>query len=335
MSFQPPPSRSLESETSGETVNTKAIPDPRPTRRTTLKAPHLRTAQKIHACLLLMVPFAGVVALIPFSYFFGIRTTDIVLLVTFYVLSLCGITIGYHRHFSHRSFKATRSVRLLAGILGGMAAQGPLTYWVANHRRHHADSDGVNDPHSPTCRGGEPLAGWRGFLHAHIGWTMTHEVTNSTLFARDLLRDPVVRFLNRYYLVWVLLGLILPAGIGALVAQSWVGAVAGFLWGGLARIFFAFHATSLINSAGHMFGHRSFDTPDTSRNLSILALLTLGESWHNNHHAFPSSAIFGVRPREGDLGGLIIRGMGRFGLASSIRCPSPALVAKRQALEKG
>jgi stearoyl-CoA desaturase (delta-9 desaturase) len=243
------------------------------------------------------------------------------LLVVMYALTMGSITVGFHRLFAHRSFTTTRIFQALLGIFGSMAFQGPLVYWVANHRRHHhySDRDGdLHSPHAPSPR--DTLAG---FLHAHFFWSFGHELTNRVRYARDVYSDPVGRFVNRHYYVWVVLGFALPTVIGGVVERAWIGALMGALWGGCVRLLISNNTTAAINSISHMWGRRRFVSGDRSVNVTWLALPSFGEAWHNNHHRFPNSAIFGLRPGEVDLGAVIIRGLALLGWAKDINSPSP------------
>lgn len=282
----------------------------------------LARAQRIHALLLLLVPLLTLAILIPFSFYFGVTWLDVAIFGLFYLVTIAGITVGFHRLFTHRAFVAPGWLRILLGGFGSMAAQGSLTYWVANHRRHHSDSDGSGDPHSPHHYKEAHLRGWRGFQHAQFGWAFAHETTNVIAFAKDLLRDPVARQINRDYIKWVLAGLVAPALLGWLTGGSARDAVAGFLWGGPIRLLVAFHATSLVNSAGHLWGRRPHNTGDHSANVWWLAIPTLGEGWHNNHHAFPRSSRFGLRWWQFDAGAALIELLERTGLVSQVVMPA-------------
>ena len=242
---------------------------------------------------------------------------DLVVLAVSYVITGAGITVGYHRLFTHRSFKANRLVRALFAVFGSAAVEGPVIEWVATHRKHHRFSDVAGDPHSPHADHG---VGWqgalRGLLHAHIGWMFRgiHRASEER-YAKDLLADPLIRTVDRTFPLWVLLGLLFPFGLGVAITGSIVGGLTGMLWGGAVRILFLHHATFSINSLCHFFGRRRFSTGDQSRNLAWLALPTFGEAWHNNHHAFPTSAHHGLTRWQLDPGGWLIDGLERIGLA--------------------
>jgi stearoyl-CoA desaturase (delta-9 desaturase) len=242
---------------------------------------------------------------------------DLVVFAVLYLLTGLGITLGYHRLFTHRSFKTTRSARAVLAVLGGMAAEGGVIEWVATHRKHHAYSDQPGDPHSPHV---DAQAGWRGALrglaHAHLGWVFRGEDrANPTRFARDLLADRDMRLISRWFPLWVIAGLGLAFGLGVALTGTVRGGLTGLLWGGGARIFVLHHATFSINSLCHFFGRRPYDTGDESRNLAWLAPITFGEAWHNNHHAFPTSARHGLGRRQFDLSARLVELMERVGLA--------------------
>jgi stearoyl-CoA desaturase (Delta-9 desaturase) len=243
---------------------------------------------------------------------------DLVVLAITYVLTGLGVTVGYHRLFTHRSFKTSSAMRVLLGALGSAAIEGPVIEWASTHRQHHRFSDHQGDPHSPHTEHGD---GWmgalRGLYHAHVGWTFGGPGSgraSSERYAKDLLADPAARFVDRAFLLWVVLGMALPFGLGVALTGSIVGGLTGLLWGGAVRILFLHHATFSINSLCHFFGRRRFDTNDESRNLLWLALPTMGESWHNNHHAFPTSARHGLRWWQLDPSGWLIGAMERVGL---------------------
>ena len=292
--------------------------------RIVISGASFRAAQLLHAVGIVVVPLIGTIVALLFAWTNGVGAIDMALLIAFYTLSILGITVGFHRHFAHRAFATSRGVRFFLGVLGSLAAQGPLTYWVSNHRRHHRFSDREGDPHSPHVAGTRLQHGLRGFLHAHMGWTLDDEVTNTAAFSTDLMRDPLAVVLNRTYYVWVLLGVVLPAVIGGALTASWRGAVSGLLWGGLVRLFVSYHATNSINSLGHLFGSRPFQTRDASRNNALLVLPTLGEGLHNNHHAFPASALFGLTWWHFDLGAWLILALERIGLVWDVRRPQRA-----------
>ena len=298
--------------------------------RTTLVAPRAKLFQRIHALAILVVPFVGTIAAVAIAARRGLAPFDAALLIVMYFLTVTGITVGFHRLLTHRAFQAGTATKAALTVLGSMAAQGPPIYWVSNHRLHHQYSDLPGDPHSPYFDGPKPLSGWRGLWHAHVSWTFHHDLTNPIVFAKDLLRDPLLGQLNRLYYLWVSLGLALPALAGGIYAQSWSGALTGFLWGGLIRLFLTYHATNSINSLTHAFCSRPFNTREHSRNNLWLIVPTVGEAWHNNHHAFPTSAIFGLNWRQLDLGGLVVLALERARLIWGVNRTTPQMIERRR-----
>jgi stearoyl-CoA desaturase (Delta-9 desaturase) len=251
----------------------------------------------------------------------ALRASDLVIFAVMYVATALGVTVGFHRLFTHRSFATTRPVRAILAVLGSAAVEGPVISWVADHRKHHAFSDHEGDPHSPHVGHG---GGWRGtlrgLLHAHLGWLFMHDQRGKrSRYAPDLLADPAVRFVDRTFGVWVLAGLALPFGLGYLLGGSLETALTALLWGGAVRLLVLHHVTFSINSLCHYFGRRRFATGDESRNLAWLALPSMGEAWHNNHHAFPTSAEHGMRAWEVDPSALVIRALEATGLAWDVK----------------
>jgi stearoyl-CoA desaturase (delta-9 desaturase) len=258
---------------------------------------------------------------------------DIFVFVLLYVLTGFGVTVGFHRLLTHRAFKTTPPIRATLAILGSAAIEGPVISWVADHRKHHAFADREGDPHSPHVGHGH---GWRGALrglvHAHVGWLFIHTHRGRrTRYAPDLLGDPVVSWVDRTFVVWALGGLVTAFGLGWLFGGTLRDGLTGVLWGGAVRMLVVHHVTYSINSLCHFFGRQRFDTGDQSRNLAWLAPLSLGEAWHNNHHAFPTSAQHGLRRRELDPSALLIRALERVGLAWDVVRVSPDRQAARLA----
>ena len=247
----------------------------------------------------------------------ALRWTDVLIFVALYLPTGLGVTVGFHRHFTHRSFKTTPAVRVVLGVLGSAAVEGPLIAWVADHRKHHAFSDRPGDPHSPHLHGEPGLRGTvKGLIHAHVGWLFDHtERAARDRYAPDLQADPIGRFIDRTFLLWALAGLVLPFLLGVALGGSLFAGLTGLLWGGLVRMFVLHHVTYSINSLCHAFGRREYPTRDESRNVAWLALLSLGEAWHNNHHAFPTSARHGLRRTQLDPSSWVIATLERAGLA--------------------
>ncbi len=245
-----------------------------------------------------------------------LHPSDLAVFAIMYVLTGLGITVGFHRLFTHRSFKTSAPVRGMLAILGSAAIEGPVISWVADHRKHHAFSDREGDPHSPHVDHGVGLRGaLRGLAHAHVGWLFIHTARgHRERYAPDLIADPVVSFVDRTFFVWAIGGLAAAFGLGYLIGGTLTAALTGLLWGGAVRMLVLHHMTYSINSLCHFFGSRDYVTGDHSRNLLWLSLPTLGEAWHNNHHAFPTSAHHGLSWRQPDISSLVIRTMARLGL---------------------
>ncbi|MHB1469333.1 MAG: acyl-CoA desaturase [Solirubrobacteraceae bacterium] len=263
----------------------------------------------------------------------ALQWQDLAILAFFYVLTALGVTVGYHRLFTHRSFKTTRAVRVILAVLGSMAVEGPVLEWVATHRKHHRFSDRPGDPHSPHL---DETPGWRGTLrglaHAHLGWMLRgRDRANPRRYAKDLMSDADLRLIDATFPLWVLAGLALPFALGAILTGSLIGGLIALLWGGAVRILLLHHVTFSINSLCHTFGRRPFATPDQSRNLAWLAPLALGEGWHNNHHAFPTSARHGLGVGQLDTSAWVIATLERLHLAWDVVRISPARQRDRQA----
>ena len=246
----------------------------------------------------------------------ALRWPDLVVLAVTYMLTGVGITVGFHRMLTHRSFKTSAPLRALFAALGSAAIEGPVIEWVSNHRKHHQYSDQPGDPHSPHVDHGSGWSGaLRGLYHAHVGWIFSGDaLADEERYAKDLIADPVVSFIDRTFVVWVLAGLAFPFALGYTLTGTVFGGLMGLLWGGAVRIVFLHHATFSINSLCHYFGRRGYETHDESRNNVWLALPTLGEAWHNNHHAFPTSARHGLRWWQLDPSGWLISALERVGL---------------------
>jgi stearoyl-CoA desaturase (Delta-9 desaturase) len=291
-------------------------------------------ARIAHAAAILVLPTIAVLIASWQIVNGAVQVWQPILALTLYILTMIGISVGFHRLLAHRAFQASNPVAVILIVSGCMAAQGPPIYWVSNHRRHHQFGDTIGDPHSPHYADEHELKGWAGFLHAHIGWTFTHELSNPVYFCKDLLRDRLTVAVSRHYYAWVLMGLAMPTVAGGLMELSIEGMLNGFLWGAGVRLFMSYHLTNSINSITHMFGYRSFNTLECSRNNLFLGLPTLGEAWHNNHHAFPNSAIFGVSWWEIDVGGIVVSCLERLGAVWNVRRPSVEMIALRRLLTK-
>ncbi|MGP4019782.1 acyl-CoA desaturase [Saccharopolyspora sp. 5N708] len=276
----------------------------------------------------LLIPMAALIASIPVLWGWGVGVVDIALAVFFWLISGLGVTVGFHRYFTHGAFKANRAVKIALAITGMMAVQGPVITWVADHRRHHAFSDREGDPHSPWLFGTSALALTKGFWHSHMGWMLQREMTNEDRFAPDLLKDRDVVWANRLFPVWTVASLALPALMGGLLTWSWWGALTAFFWAGLVRVSFLHHITWSVNSICHMIGERPFKSRDKAANFWPLAILSFGESWHNSHHADPTCARHGVLRGQLDISARVIWFFEKVGWAWKVRWPNEKRLAR-------
>jgi stearoyl-CoA desaturase (delta-9 desaturase) len=267
-----------------------------------------------------LVPFAATIAAVLLLWNSLVSATDLAILAAMYLLTAGGVTIGFHRLLTHRSFQTYKPVEYAFAVLGSMAVQGPVNSWVADHRKHHAHTDEEGDPHSPHVGHGDGVAGvLRGLWHAHTGWLLSEQGrARWERYARDLAEDDGMRFISRHFVALVFASLLIPAAAGYLLTGTLAGAATGLLWGGLVRVFLVHHVTWSVNSICHFLGSRRFETDDHSTNVFWLALPSLGESWHHNHHAFPRSAVHGLRRWELDPSGLVIAAMEKVGLARNV-----------------
>jgi len=267
------------------------------------------TIKKIVMIVVVVLPFLATLFAIALLWQRAVNWTDIELLIAFNVIAGLGITIGFHRMLTHRSFQPHPVVKFIFLAFGSMAVEGPALQWAATHIKHHAHSDREGDPHSPV----------EGFWHAHLGWMFNINDADPNVYCRNLVRDPMVIFMSSTFILWVILSLAIPFAIG-----GWTG----LLWGGLVRIFFTHHITWSVNSVCHTFGKREFETRDRSRNEWVVGLLGFGEGWHNNHHAFPRSAFHGLHWWQFDLSGYVIWTLERVGLVRDVYRVSPAMRAR-------
>jgi stearoyl-CoA desaturase (Delta-9 desaturase) len=284
------------------------------------------TRDRIITGIVTVVPFIGIGVAGWQVWNELLHWSDIAVFAILYVVTGLGVTVGFHRLFTHRSFATTRWLRGVFAALGSAAIEGPIISWVADHRKHHAFADLPGDPHSPHVdHGGGWRGAMRGLLHAHMGWLFIHTHRGARArYAPDLVADPVVSWVDRTFVWWALSGLGAAFGLGWLIGGTLTAALTGLLWGGAVRMLVVHHVTYSINSLCHFFGRRRFDTDDESRNLAWLSLLSFGEAWHNNHHAFPTSAAHGLRWWELDVSSLVIRGLERLGLAWDVVRIDPA-----------
>jgi stearoyl-CoA desaturase (delta-9 desaturase) len=306
------------------------VPDPTTQLPAVEAAGHLSLRVKLANLAAITIPLLGLVAVPVLIWGRGFHWVDLILLLVMYLITAIGITVGFHRLFTHRSFETSNLIKVLLAILGSMAVQGPLLKWVAVHRRHHQYSDKLEDPHSPSHSGHGVLGVLRGMWHAHLGWMFLPDPANLADYVKDLKKSRALRTVSALFPAWVALGLLVPAVLGGIVAESWMGALTGFIWGGLVRIVFVHHVTWSINSACHIWGRRPFKSDDDSRNNLVFGYLALGEGWHNSHHAFPTSARHGLRWWQFDASYLVIRALALLGLAWDVRVPTPSMQAQKQ-----
>ena len=308
-----------------------AIDDrPEPTTpRATMGGDEQSWIERLALALFIAVPFIAFLAAIPVAWGGWLGWSDIVITFVMYGLTLHGITVGYHRLFTHRSFKPNRAVKITLAILGSMAIEGPVIRWVADHRKHHKFSDKDGDPHSP-WRYGNSLRGLtKGFVWAHVGWLFDPEQTPIDKYAPDLAKDRDLLRISRLFWLWVLTSIFLPPLLGLLLTWSWQGALTAFFWGTVVRIGLIHHVTWSINSICHVFGKRPFESRDMSSNVAWLAIPSFGESWHNLHHADPTCARHGVLKGQIDPSARIIRTLEAMNLAHDVRWPKPERLAKK------
>ncbi len=280
-------------------------------------------AQQIGVYVFVVVPLLALIVAVPFAWGWGLSWVDVAIAAVFYVTSGLGVTVGFHRYFTHGSFKAARPLKIALAVAGSLAMQGSVIDWVADHRRHHAFSDKEGDPHSPWLFGTGPLALTKGFWHSHTGWLFSRDQTNEKRFTPDLLADRDIMRVNRSFVLLSVATLLVPALLGGLLTWSWWGALTALFWAGLVRVALLHHVTWSINSICHMIGNAPFASRDHSRNVWPLAILSFGESWHNLHHADPTCARHGVQRGQVDISARVIQAFEKLGWATSVRWPTP------------
>ena len=309
------------------TVRRAALPDLEPEPNTAL--------DKFLIGLFVVVPLLAVAVAVPIAWGWGLGWHDIVIAAVFYVISGMGISMGFHRYFTHLSFKANKPLRVILAIAGSLAIEGPVLTWVADHRRHHKYSDKEGDPHSPWRFGNDWRALTKGFFFAHVMWLFTADRTSQRKFCPDLLDDRTIRRVSRAFPLWVAVTLLGPALIGGLWSMSWTGALTAFFWASLVRISLLHHVTWSINSVCHTFGNEDFEVRDKSRNVAWLAIPSFGESWHNLHHCDPTSARHGALKGQIDISARVIRWCEQAGWAWDVRWPdTERLTARLTGLRK-
>ncbi len=286
--------------------------------------------EQVLLTVFLAVPFAAVVAAAPVAWGWGLSARDITIALVMYAISGLGVTVGFHRYLTHRSFAARRPIRVALTIAGSLALQASAIQWVADHRRHHRFSDKDGDPHSPWRYGTGVKALTKGFIYSHVGWLFDWDRTDEIKYAPELVADPDINFLSRTFGLWVAVSLLLPPLVGGLWGWSWQAAVTAFFWASLVRVCVLHHVTFAINSVCHITGRQPFRTRDRSRNVWWLALPSFGESWHNFHHAEPTSARHGVRTLEIDTSAMLIKVMEKLRWVSDVRWPDRAVIARRR-----
>ena len=294
---------------------------------------HAETLERWVAGVTVALPALGVLLAGYVWWGTAIGWAELSVAAAMYLLTSMGITAGFHRYFTHKSFECVGAFKWYLGVAGSMASQGPILFWAASHRRHHQNSDDENDPHSPHHHGGGVKGVLLGFWHAHIGWMLSHSPENYFKLTPDLLRDRGVVMMSRFYFLWVLLGLAIPAVAVGLIRGDWWGVWTGFLWGGLVRLFLQQHVTWSINSVCHLWGAKDFRTGDESRNNALLSVVSLGESWHNNHHAFPASSRHGLKWWQIDLTYVTLKVASWTGLVSELRTVSEKAMARKTATD--
>ena len=314
----------LEETASADTVLQRSPEPPKPDAGPSaeeIRDPVLVNVDRAITGVITAVPPLALLIVCWLSFNRELHWRDVAIFLIMYIPVGLGVTVGFHRLLTHRSFKTSAALRGILGVLGTMSVEGPVISWVADHRKHHAYSDRLGDPHSPHVdHGGGWWGALRGLAHAHLGWLFNHSQRAARdRFAPDLVADPVISFVDSTFVLWSLVGLAIPFGLGVLIGGTVAAGLEGMLWGGVARIFVLHHVTYSINSLCHFFGRRRFLTDDQSRNLLWLAPLSFGEAWHNNHHAFPTSAMHGLGRRELDFSGILISALERAGLVWDVK----------------
>ena len=304
--------------------------DVRPAAKPDIDPEQSTKFQRVLVGLFVGVPMLALVAAIPFAWGWGLGWHDIVIAAVFYWISGLGVTVGYHRYFTHSSFKAKPGLRVALAIAGSLAMEGPVITWVSDHRRHHKYSDREGDPHSPWRYGDDTKSLAKGLLWAHMLWLFDENQTSQERFSPDLLADSRIKKVDRMFGPLVAFSLLAPALIGGLWGMSWHGAIEAFFWAGLVRVTLLHHVTWSINSICHTFGKEEFTGRDRSRNVSWLAIASFGESWHNLHHVDPTCARHGALKGQIDQSARVIWAFEKLGWAYNVRWPDEARLGKLQ-----
>ncbi len=297
----------------------------------TLGSDHQSRKEQVALALFIVIPFLAIAAAVPVAWGGWLGWTDVAIAVAMYWISGHGVTVGFHRYFTHKSFKPNRPLKIALAVAGSLAIQGPVIRWVADHRKHHKFSDRDGDPHSPWRYGKSVPALAKGLMHAHMMWLFDPEQTPQRKYAPDLLKDRDLVKVSRAFPLWVAVSLLLPAVLGGLITWSWAGALTAFFWGSLVRVGLLHHVTWSINSICHAVGERPFKSRDKSGNVWWLAIPSMGESWHNLHHADPTCARHGVLPGQLDTSARVIWLFERFGWVHNVRWPVPERIAAKRA----
>lgn len=285
---------------------------------------------KIATLLVILIPFAGFIAAAALTWGWGFNWLYLGLLMGGYLLTGIGITVGFHRLFTHKSFETGPVITATLAILGSMSWQGSVIKWVEMHRKHHQFSDRHDDPHSPHTSG-KGMIGWlKGAFHSHMGWFFSVDPPDLHKYAPDLHASRMIRVISDLFVVWAALSVIIPGAIAWAVTGTWQGMLLGMLWGGLARVFLLHHVTWSVNSVCHLWGKKEYRSHDESRNNPIVGILALGEGWHNSHHAFPASARHGLKWWQFDFAWVFIKTLEKLGLAWNIKVPDAARIAAKR-----
>lgn len=297
------------------------LPTPTQAAEPMFEAEPKTRGEQVALFLFITIPFIALIAAVPVAWGWGLGWLDVVIALSMYVIAGLGITVGFHRYFTHGSFKASRWLKIVMAVAGSLAIEGPVVRWVADHRRHHAFSDREGDPHSPWRYGESVAALTKGLFYAHCGWLFDVEQTNTRKYAPDLIKDKDIATISRLFPWLAATSMLLPAVIGGLVTLSWQGALTAFFWGSLVRVALLHHVTWSINSICHAIGKQPFKSRDRSGNVWWLAVASFGESWHNLHHADPTCARHGVLKGQVDISARVIWFFEKFGWASDVRWP--------------
>jgi stearoyl-CoA desaturase (delta-9 desaturase) len=293
-----------------------------PCQPTSQDLPVVHASQKLVTLAIVAGPVVALAVVIPMLWGHAVHLSDLVIGLVFYLITGFGITVGFHRLFTHRAFGPSRTLKIALAIMGSMAVEGSLTSWVATHRRHHMFSDLPGDPHSPHRYGDHGVALLRGLAFSHVGWLFVSDASVASRYAPDMLKDRDIQRIDRLFPLWATASLAIPLGIGYVLSGTLAGAVTALVWAGLVRMALLHHVTWGVNSLCHTFGRRPVATSDQSSNLWVLAVVSLGDSWHNIHHAHPSWARHGARPGMVDPSAWLIRGFEWIGWATKVRWPT-------------